>query len=183
MKILCVLCVFVVSFACAGANMQTPNSGLPKEYFPLKTGLYWKYRYTGMPRQPIDVELRISEAKEINGKQYFRASTWFTLTRNVPSGDVWLCWHDGSIYVYDGQNERRVIGSSIEQTTLKKNDGPSPVETPAAKFTDAILFQDCVGCADAGSSYYFARDKGIVLVTMVAIWGSAKYELLETNAP
>jgi hypothetical protein len=183
MKMLCVLCLFVVNFSCAGANMQPTNSGLAKDYFPLKTGLYWKYRYTGMPRQPVDVELRISEEKEINGKLYFRATTWFSLTRNVTPGEVWVCWHEGNIYLYDGQNEKQVIGIGIEQTVFKKNDVLSPVETAAGKFTDVVLFQDCVGCADAGNNYYLARDKGVVLVTMSAIWGSAKYELIETNAP
>ncbi len=163
--------------------MQAENSGLPKEYFPLKTGLYWKYRYSGMPRQPVDVEIRIGEEKEINGKRYFRFSTWFFLVRSVPSGEVWVSWHDGSIYVYDGKTEIRLIGNGIEQAEMKKNDPATPVEIESGKFTDVVLFQDCIGCADSGGQYYFAREKGIVLVTMSAIWGAAKYELVETNAP
>jgi hypothetical protein len=169
--------------ACAGARMQAESSGVPQEYFPLKTGLYWKYRYAGMPRNPVDVEIRIGEEKEINGKRYFRFSNWFTLSRNISSGDSWVSWHEGSIYLYDGKMENRVIGANIEQTELKRNDPASPVATAAGNFSDAILFQECVGCADAGSQYYFARGKGIVLVTMTAIWGGAQYELIETNAP
>ncbi|HSE39510.1 MAG TPA: hypothetical protein VLH08_01990 [Acidobacteriota bacterium] len=175
--------VLMLSIACAGAHMQTTERGLPQEYFPLKTGLYWKYRYQGLPRGPVDVEVRVEEQKEINGKQYYRLSTWFTLTRNVPSGETWVSWSDGNVYLSDGKSENVVIGPGIEKTELKKNDPSAPVETPAGKFDDVLKFQDCLGCADSGTQYSLARGKGTVLVTMSAIWGSAQYELIETNAP
>jgi hypothetical protein len=127
--------------------------------------------------------MRVEEQKEINGKQYYRLSTWFTLTRNVPSGEVWVCWNEGHVYVFDGKEENIVIGGKSENIEMKKNDPSSPMETPAGKFDDVYKFQDCLGCADSGTQYFLARGKGIVLVTMSAIWGSAQYELIETNAP
>jgi hypothetical protein len=163
---------------CAEADMQ--SEGLPSEYFPLKTGLYWKYQYKGMSRQPVDVEVRITEEKEINGKQYFHFSTWFDLTRNV--GDVWIAWQDGAIYRWDGKNETKFFAPMAKKIELEKNDPGVQIETQAGKFSDVYRFHDCPGCADAGSEFIFARDVGIVRVSMSAIWGGASYELVETNA-
>ena len=158
------------------------SNELPSEYFPLKPGLYWKYQYKGMPRQPVEVEVRITDQKKIEGKNYFHFSTWFHLTRSADAGDIWIAWQDGVIYRWDGKNEMILFDSNVKQTELKKNDPALQVETPAGKFTDLYRFQDCVGCADAGAEYLFARDIGIVRVSMSAIWGGASYELIETNA-
>jgi hypothetical protein len=157
------------------------SEGLPSEYFPLKVGLNWKYQYKGMPREPVDVDVRITEEKEINGKHYFHFSTWFTLTRNVPDSGVWIAWQDRTVYRSDGKNESVIVGPNIKQTELKKHDPGAQVETLAGKFTDVYRFNDCLGCADAGAEFLFARNIGIVRVTMSAIWGGASYELIETN--
>lgn len=159
------------------------SEGLPTEYFPLRTGLFWKYQYKGLPGQPIDVDMRITEEKKIEGKRYFHFSTWFDLTRNVADTEVWIAWQDGTVYHWDGKTETVIFGPDVKQTELKKNDPAMQVETPAGRFTDLYRFKDCLGCADAGTEFLFARDTGIVSVTMTAIWGIASYELIETNAP
>ena len=173
-----ILVLFLI--VCAGADMQ--SNGLPSEYFPLKTGLYWKYQYKGMPRQPVEVDVRITEQKEIEGKNYFHFSTWFNLTRSAEAADTWIAWQDGIIYRWDGKAETILFDPAVKQSELKKNDDVVQIETPAGKFTDLYRFQDCVGCADAGSEFIFARNVGIVSVSMSAIWGGASYELIETNA-
>jgi len=161
---------------CAGADME----GLPSQYFPLKTGLYWKYQYKGMSRQPVDFEIRITEEKKIEGKNYFHFSNWFDLTNNA--GDVWIAWEDGTLYRWDGKNETKVLVPLAKKIELQKMDSGKQIETPAGKFTDVYRFHDCPGCADAGSEFIFARDVGVVSVSMSAIWGGASYELTETNA-
>jgi hypothetical protein len=177
-SVIFVLCLAVI--VCAGADMQ--SEGLPSEYFPLKVGLYWKYQYKGMPREPVDVDVRITEEKKIEGKNYFHFSTWFTLTRNAPEGDAWIAWHEGVVYRWDGKDEIILFGRAVKQTELMKNDPGVQVETPAGKFTDLYRFKDCLGCADAGAEFLFARNVGIVSVSMSAIWGGASYELIATNA-
>lgn len=172
--------VLLLSLIAAGADMK--SEGIPSEYFPLKTGLYWKYQYKGLPRQPVDVDIRITEEKKIEGKNYFHFTTWFDLTRNVADGDVWIAWHDGSVYRWDGKSETIIFGQNLKDTELKKNDPGMQVETNAGQFTDVYRFKDCLGCADAGSEFLFARNIGVVKVTMTAIWGMASYELVETNA-
>jgi hypothetical protein len=177
-SVIFVLCLAVI--ACSGADMQ--SEGLPSEYFPLKVGLYWKYQYKGMPREPVNVDLRITEEKKIEGKNYFHFSTWFYLTRNSPEGDLWIAWHEGVVYRWDGKDEMVLFAPDVKQTELGKNDPSVQVETPAGKFTDLYRFKDCLGCADAGAEFLFARNVGIVSVSMSAIWGGASYELIATNA-
>jgi hypothetical protein len=164
----------------AGADMQ--SNGLPSEYFPLKTGLYWKYQYKGMPRQPVEVDVRITEEKIIEGKNYFHFSTWFNLTRSASEGDTWIAWQDGVIYRWDGKNETNILAPLGKQIELTKDRTGMQIETPAGKFSDVYRFHDCPGCADAGTEFIFARNVGIVSVSMSAIWGGASYELIETNA-
>lgn len=163
---------------CAGAEMQD----LPSEYFPLKVGLQWKYLYKGMPREPVEVDVRITEEKKIEGRNYFHFSTWFDLTRNVADEDVWISWDHGTIYRWDGKNETKVFAPMVKKAELTKNDPGVQIETPAGKFSDVYRFNDCPGCADAGSEFIFARDVGIISVSMSAIWGGASYELTATNA-
>jgi hypothetical protein len=158
------------------------SKGLPSEYFPLKVGLYWKYQYKGMPRQPVEVDVRITEQKRIEGKNYFHFSTWFNLTRSAEAADTWIAWQDGIIYRWDGKNQTILFGPAVKQSELGKNDPSVPIETPAGKFTDLYHFNDCLGCADAGGEFLFARNIGIVSVSMSAIWGGASYELIATNA-
>lgn len=175
--------IFVLSLAViarAGADMQ--SEGLPSEYFPLKVGLYWKYQYKGMPREPVDVDVRITEEKKIEGKTYFHFSTWFNLTRGATEEDVWIALQDGVVYRWNGKDETILFGPAVEQAELKKNQPNALVETPAGKFTDLYRFSDCLGCADAGAEFLFAHNIGIVKVSMSAIWGGASYELISTNA-
>jgi hypothetical protein len=158
------------------------SKGLPSEYLPLKVGLYWKYQYKGMPRQPVEVDMRITEEKKIEGKDYFHFSTWFNLTRGTDEGEVWIAWQDGSLYRWDGKSETEIFRPMAKNIELGKNDPGMQIETSAGKFTDVYRFYDCPGCADAGSEFLFARGVGIVRVSMSAIWGGASYELMETNA-
>ena len=176
-----ILSLILVLFLNAGAGANMQSQGLPSEYFPLKVGLHWKYQYKGMPRQPVDVDVRITEEKKIEGKTYFHFSTWFNLTRSADEGDVWIAWQDGIVYRWDGKTETVLFGSD-KKTNLVKNDPGKQIETPAGKFTDVYQVNDCPGCADAGSEFFFARDVGIISVSMSAIWGGASYELISTNA-
>lgn len=158
------------------------SKGLPSEYFPLKVGLFWKYEYRGMPRQPVEVDVRITEEKKIEGKNYFHFSSWFNLTRGADEGEVWIAWQDGIVYRWDGKNETVVFSSDDKKTELGKNYLGKPIKTPAREFADVYSFRDCPGCADAGSEFFFAKGVGIVSASMSAIWGGASYELISTNA-
>lgn len=160
-------------------NSPASENGLPSSYFPLKKGTYWKYEYKGLPRQPQVVEIRILESKEVNGKTYFLFSDWFTLTR-AESRQAWIAWSDGALYTLDGTEERQAISTGLERTTLNKSE--DPVTVPGGNFPDTYTFQNCVGCEDAGNTYIFAKDVGIVSFRGTAIWGGASYELTETNA-
>jgi hypothetical protein len=167
-------------FACAMQKANSAPGGLPAEYFPLKTGLFWKYQYTGMPRNPQIVEIRIKESKQINGKTYFLFSTWFTLTRNDPVSEMWIAWENGIIYAWDGSAENVLIGPAVADAKIA--EGKEPVTVSAGTYANTYTYQDGIGYADAGTMYVFARNTGMVSVGMIAIWGPANYELLETNA-
>jgi hypothetical protein len=157
-------------------NSSTPK--LPSEYFPLAVGNSWIYEYQGIPRTPQKIEVRILSTREIQGKQYFEFSRWFTLTPGE-SKPMWIAWQDGSLYFWNGSEEKIIAGPILEDSSLIHSK--EPMITPAGTFNDLMILRTCLSCADAGSTFTFARGTGVVSVSFLAIWGHASYELQETK--